>query len=300
MERNLQAVNAFRDNPEAILALTQSHEQTVAWLRENNIIRGSFHCCGNECVIVQDRTRLDGEEFRCVFRSCRTRLSIREGTFLASFRRIPIVVLTRIVFFYFVQGTSANRVTRRLVRDGIQISRRTTARIYDTIREEIVTYMRRVVYSRVLIGNIEMDEALFTHRAGFGRRGNRQVWVVGMVERTSGHSLVFVVENRNSATINDLIRHNIAIGSRIITDGWRGYHRIPRAYRHINVLTNPGFTTSQVEGFWGQLRARIRAIYSSGVIEGNVNKFLQEILWRRNLDHAREDILPALIEILAN
>src|SRR5687768_1638585 len=119
-----------------------------------------------------------------------------------------------------------------------------------------------------------MDEALFTHRAGQVRRGLRQVWAVGMVERDTGTAFIFVVRTRDAITLNNLILQHIQRGSIIVTDGWRGYSRIPRSYRHIDMNDNPRYNTSQVEGLWGQIRARIRTSYGGGIIEDNVYAFL--------------------------
>ena len=87
--------------------------------------------------------------------------------------------------------------------------------------------MTEVIYNASLRGRIHVDEALFTHRVGSARRGTRQVWVVGYLEERSGKAYAFVVRNRNSTTINQLIVHNILVDSFIIHDGWEVYNRIP-------------------------------------------------------------------------
>ena len=158
--------------------------------------------------------------------------------------------------------------------------------------------MDDVVFSGVLRGTIEVDEALFTHRSGPGRRGARQVWAIGMVERNSGLAFAFVVQNRNHVTINQLIRRYTLPGSMIIHDGWQGYARIPNPWRHSQLDHENGITTSQVEGLWGQLRSIIRNMYSGGVVEGNVETVLTEVLWRRNLELAEGNIFEELIRAL--
>jgi len=262
-----------------------------------NLLVERHWCCGIECSIVRCNQRLDGQ-FRCTY--CRRKYSIRSGSFFDSFRRVPLVILTRLVFYYFAQGIGARRATRNIVRLGIRISRWTTFRIYEAVCESIQAYMEREIYSDVLGNIVEMDEALFIHRAGPGWRGLRQIWAAGLVERRTGNALVFIFPNRNHATINRIIRQNVMEGSTIVTDGWQSHSRIPRQYMHINVNNNPRYTTSQVESLWGQLRSYVRNMYSGGVVEGNVNAILIESLWRRNMNNQEEDITESLIYIIRN
>jgi len=159
--------------------------------------------------------------------------------------------------------------------------------------------MERQVFTETFRGIVEMDEALFTHRAGPGRRGHRQIWAIGLVQRQSGSAFITVVRNRDHQTINNIIRNQTLPGSVIVHDGWQGYVRIPRPWRHINVNSNHQHTTSQVEGLWGQLRAIIRSMYHGGIIEGNVSEILTEILWRRNVNNGRRAIVQELIHIVS-
>jgi len=298
MERNQNVARLLLLNHDPVLAITHSHQETLQWLRNNHLLPSSLTCCQIQCIIFQDNSRLDGQEFRCPNPRCRRRFNIRTGTIWNEFRRIPLVVLVRLVFYHYVHQISASKAAGRFNRAGIQISSRTTRRIYSLVRGLVLGHMRNQVFSGVLRGTIEMDEALFTHRAGPGRRGLRQIWAIGLVERRTGLAFAFVVPSRTHAVINELVRRYVLRGSLILHDGWQGYARIPNAWRHINVNNDETFTTSQVEGLWGQLRARIRNMYSGGVVEGNIEAVLTEVLWRRNLDLQQVDTLDALIAIL--
>ena len=207
------------------------------------------------------------------------------------------MILVRLVFYYFAEQIPGKRATRLLNRIGIEISKWTVLRLYRRVRELVQTFMQRQVFQETFRGIIEMDEALFTHRAGPGRRSQRQVWAIGLVERRSGSAFVTVVQNRDHRVINNLIRTQTLPGSLIIHDGWQGYSRIPRPWRHINVNLNSQFTTSQVEGLWGLLRAIIRNMYHGGIIEGNVSVVLTEILWRRNINNNQKNIVQDLMDI---
>jgi len=158
-------------------------------------------------------------------------------------------------------------------------------------------------YDRQLSGRIQMDEALFTHSAGSGRRGSRQVWTIGMVEERTREAQVFIVANRTSRIINNLINLHIERHSCILQDGWAGYDRIPSNYTHIRLVRghdNQGNSTILIEGLWGEIRQQIRATCSAGVIESNVNQFIQEALWRRTRQYSSQNLLQNLISIKAN
>ena len=302
MERNLQVEELLRQNPDFILALTQSHERTLEWLRHHNLLPSQLigTCCNLQCNLVHDNQRLDGQEFRCPTRSCRKRYSIRTGTIWSPFRRTPLIVLVRIIFYFFTEQLSPRKAARRLNAAGYLIRLRTIQRMYRAVRNSIQRYMNQEVFSERLMGTIEIDEALFTHRAGPGRRGARQIWAISLVERRTRTAFAFVVQNRNSATINNLIQRYTTRGSLIVHDGWQGYHNIPRPWRHIDVNQDETYTTSQVEGLWGQLWPRIRNIYSGGVVAGNVEAVLTEVLWRRNVDFANRDLQEQLIYVLSH
>ena len=92
------------------------------------------------------------------------------------------------------------------------------------------------------------------------------------IGRKNIRSLCFVVENRNSGTINNLVTRHILGGSYTIHDGWRGYERIPDNYCHhrYSQQEDDEGNTSRIEGLWGELRAFVRNIYSAGIVEGNI------------------------------
>src|SRR5205809_6908994 len=98
----------------------------------------------------------------------------------------------------------------------INIGYTTLKKIYSRLRECITSHMEGDIYRERLSGTIQMDEAMFTHREGPGRRGLRQVWIVGMIEERTSESYCFQLRNRSHATINRLILQYIEPHSLII------------------------------------------------------------------------------------
>jgi len=247
MHRTQRIEGLFGQDQEFFSHLTLSHERTVNWMRDEGLLPSERFCCNQACRLGANNRSIDGQMFHC--RVCRTKYSVREGTRWERFRRVPLIVLIRTIFHYFPNQYSARKAFEALERSHVNISYATVKRIYQTVRTSIAEYMTGVIYNTPLRGRIQVDEALFTHRAGPGRRGRRQVWVVGFLEERSGEAYVFVVRNRNATTINQLIVHNIMAGSFIIHDGWGGYNRIPNVYRHHRYLHgNDPNNTSRIEG----------------------------------------------------
>ena len=300
MEGTNRVVALFQRDVDFFLNLTTDHNRTLAWLRDQRLLPTQRVCCGQNCIQGVNNRSIDGLMFRCT--QCRAKYSIREGTRWGKFRRIPLIVLTRLIFYYFPNQFSARRAHTALRGVHIDISYATVKRIFNNVRASISRFMLEEVYQTPLRGRIQMDEALFSHRAGGGRRGLRQVWVIGLVEERTSEAFCFVVPNRNSGTINNLITNYVLAGSLIIHDGWGGYQRIPRAYRHHRYLHDRDDinNTARIEGVWGELRAFIRNIYSAGVVEGNMTTVIQEINFRRRCRTRNVSFTQELTDILEN
>ena len=298
MQNTRRIQTLFQRNIEFIINLTTNHQATLNWMREQELLPNIRRCCGGTCGIYRNTRSIDGEMFRCG--TCRRKYNIRGGTLWEDFRRIPLVLLVRLVFHHFVNGNSAKRAHVSLAEAGLHIGYVTLKRVYKRVRSGIESYMFNEVYRNLMRGRIQIDEALFTHRSGPGRRGFRQVWVVGMLEERSSEAYCFVVRNRNHASINQIIRTHVLPGAYIIHDGWGGYRRIPREYQHHRYTHDPNDrdNTSRIEGVWGELRAFIRNIYSAGVVEGNVNSIIQELVFRRRCRELNLGLRDALVEAL--
>lgn len=83
--------------------------------------------------------------------------------------------------------------------------------------------------------DVEVDESMFTHgrflidemQIRNASKTDRQIWVFGMVERSTSSAKAFIVHNRTTSTLWPLIRDNVQVGSTIHSDGYRSYKRMP-------------------------------------------------------------------------
>jgi len=69
-----------------------------------------------------------------------------------------------------------------------------------------------------------------------------QVWIFGIIERTSGRYLLFPVEKRTAEVLIPLITRHVAKGSRIYSDGWAAYNSLNQlGYEHFTVVHKDAF-----------------------------------------------------------
>jgi len=298
MENTRNIENRFQAQVNFFLNLTTSHQATLQWLRENELLPSRRTCCNELSTICRNSNSIDGEMFRCT--RCGSKENIREGTRWQAFRRVPLVLLVRLIFYYYANEYSARRAFDDFAAAQVEISYATVKRVYCMVRNSVADFMILEVYEEPLRGRVQVDEALFTHRAGPGRRGLRQVWVVGFLEEATGEAFCFVVNDRNSRTINQLIVNHCHPGTYLIHDGWQGYSRIPHIFQHHRFLKgrDDPDNTPRIEGVWGEMRGFLRNIYSAGVVETNVRMMIQELVWRGGCRDRGFELSDELIEIL--
>jgi len=69
-----------------------------------------------------------------------------------------------------------------------------------------------------------------------------QVWIIGLIERSSGRYLLFPVQDRSAEIMIPLIVQHVAKGSTIYTDGWLAYNSLNQlGYKHFTVIHKETF-----------------------------------------------------------
>lgn len=148
---------------------------------------------------------------------------------------------------------------------------------------------------------IEVDEAVFGFRKMFRGRRSRNLWVVGGVERGSSKAFLVVIPNRKRDTLVNVIKRYVRKGSIIITDCWRGYHRLEaEGYRHKKVnhsknFVNPddGSYTQNVERMWRDVREWLPRY---GYRTKSLQSYLYFYLFHREIEY--DDLIPTFFTII--
>jgi len=161
--------------PPTILDITRTHQQTLNWLLQNNLLSRTKNCldenCDGEMHWINDISRADGVIMICS--TCAATSTIRRDTVFYN-SKLSLMEITRIIFHLF-----ANHITIRECSRTMGIGRRSVAKIYAKVRSAISWYVLDVLQGDNLLGVepqtganvpeeheypvVEVDESLFSH-----------------------------------------------------------------------------------------------------------------------------------------
>lgn len=159
--------------------------------------------------------------------------------------KIPLIILTKIIFCFYAQGTNAKKTTE-LINERFNpvytITYATVKKIFADIRSQITDYINIVNLGAKFGGvgkTVEIDESLFTYLTiKFKKHEHKyEIWAVGLIERETKNLKVIVVKNRTKETLTKLIIENVLIGTKIITDNWPSYSGL-KEFGYIHEILN--------------------------------------------------------------
>lgn len=168
-------------------------------------------------------------------RPCTVYKSVREGSFFQftklSFQDTFFALHKYINEYPFVD------IAYELNRDRDSISNLT-----DFAREVICEHISR---NSLCIGGldefgnskiVEIDESkYFKRKYNRGRLGHEE-WYIGGIERGTRKCFIVPVQNRNAATITEILTKYVREGSIVVTDKWRAYAKSLSQMPHLTHL----------------------------------------------------------------
>ena len=203
------------------VTLFPNEKVTEKKLMTLGILRRERQCekCSEQMTIVEREKRLI---FRCGRRECgKIDVSVRKGSVFygsrLSCRKILKVVRA------WLQGESRDAAVR-----SSKVNKESVSEWYLTFRELVAISLRE---TKEKIGGhgviVQVDETKLGKRKF--HRGHRVegVWVVcGIEMKTDGRAFCVQVEKRDAETLEGVVRENVAEGSEVWTDGWKGYNGV--------------------------------------------------------------------------
>ena len=117
---------------------------------------------------------------------------------------------------------------------------------------------------------------------------------MGLLERhgPDGHSTVraSVIQSTSRAVLGSKVRANVAKGSEVMSDAWRGYNGLEKEYvrgviDHAEKYAEGAIHTNGIENFWALLKRSIKGTYVS-VEPFHLFRYLDEQAYRFNTREA--------------
>ena len=152
-------------------------------------------------------------------------------------------------------------------------------------------YSNFIINNRQVLGGTnvicQIDESMFRYKQKYhrGRISQENRWVFGIIEMgPQSRYFVKVVQNRSKETLFNIIASNLARGTIIWSDEWRGYSDLNNHFNHLTVnhqfnFVNPitGVNTQKIESLWSKLKNRLKK--KKGIGRGKLKHLLNEWMW---------------------
>lgn len=140
-------------------------------------------------------------------------------------------------------------------------------------------------------GAVEVDETYFVNKKGAvrGRGYGHKMGVLALVDRDSGKMRTFAFEKINGADVNAIVRANISIEARLMTDEARMYRTIGKEFaEHGTTLHSIGnyvnakdrtIHTNTVEGAFSIFKRGMKGVYQH-CGQKHLHRYLAEFEFR--------------------
>jgi transposase-like protein len=219
---------------------------------------------------------------------CRKQFTVKVGT-VFEHARLPLTKMLQAVHLIVSskKGISSHQLARVL-----EVQYKSAWFLAHRIREAMRSGDLAVPFGSTG-GAVEVDETYIGFKGGVAtRRGTaHKRAVVALVDRESGQSRWFHVENSTAADIHPLVLNNISREARLMTDEAKMYRKIGRDFAEHGTTTHAAFQyvdlndrtihTNTVEGAFSIFKRGMRGVYQH-CAEHHLHRYLAEFEFRYN------------------
>lgn len=225
--------------------------------------------------------------YRC--RGCRRRVSVTSGTIFDK-TRVPLTTWFEAIWLFTSSKAGVSATT--LHRVGPISSYQTVWSMLGKLRAVLSQEGRAP-----LAGRVEVDETLIggvkAGKAGRGAAG--KTLVAGAVEITEngwGRARMAVIADASALSLREFITANIAAGSTIASDAWKGYPPAMEGYDHepLNVAASgrPAHESlPAIHRIFSLAKRLLEGTYQGGGSHEHLQEYLDEYVFRFNRRHTR-------------
>jgi transposase-like protein len=279
--------------------LPQNSNDELEFLFHFGFMARSPKCkkCDRFLRLYQDHTCHNDHYYKCPL--CKKTGKLYNESIFGKFN-IPLSKVL-ITFYCFVEDCSLDQAITQS-----KLSRSTVQKIFHLLRLCCGKYVELLSHHKIG-GNqdsVQIDETHISRRKYNRGRSLCHFWLVGGISEKTSDIFITTTTIRTQAVLARIISENVALGSLIKTDSWKGYNFLNRTanYSHQTVnhkkeFVNPetGVNTQKIERLWLEVKnmKRRRRGFKIDCLE----MYVHEFIWRRNVLRHSKNKFSAVLEL---
>lgn len=267
-----------------LIVRTQDETSALELVKEFSLIHVNKSCilCGHTMRLENIFLgRANKARWRCCKSSCRSSSGLFNDSIFYNIH-FPLSKALRCIYYH------AFNISHNEIAEQLMLNEKT---VYNFIKKfnkkmDNDSFNQNLPLLGGILDDIfEVDEThLISRRDARGRiLKSERYWVIGLISRRTKEFRCILSRNRTSEICNSFIRMNIAPGSTIITDKWKGYNSLTSmGYNHYTVnhkiefvdKNNPIIHTQNIEIRWRYLKKHIPCVNTFELLQKYMNRYL--------------------------
>jgi transposase-like protein len=229
-----------------------------------------------------------GNKYKCL--NTNKYFNVRTGTIFEG-SKIP---LQQWILAIYLFSTNKKGISSYTLASELNLTQKTSWFLLSRIRYA----MEHETFLREMEGVVQVDETFVggknknRHKDkkvknSQGRSFKDKTPVIGFL--SEGQVKCEVIADTSSDSISPSVINNVAKGSIIVTDEWRGYNNLNTEYHREIVshergsyLNENGFTTNGIEGFWSEFKKTLIGTYHNRQTKKHLKLYTNESVYRYN------------------
>jgi transposase-like protein len=240
------------------------------------------HCKCPKVGVIASR-----QKFKCKNPECRKQFSVKAGTIMED---SPLGLDKWLIAMWMIANCK-NGISSYEIHRAISITQKSAWFLVHRIR----LAMQAENLDKI-DGAVEVDETFIGGKARNmhkvrrakkikGRGASGKAIVVGILDRKSRKVRAKVVKDNSQATLTQMIKDYVELGSTVYTDEHDGYNKLTTeefkhlVIKHAETYVNASIHTNGIENFWSLLKRSIKGTYVS-VEPFHLFRYLDEQTYR--------------------